>query len=196
MSNSDIALRERILAEGARLFMEHGYNGISMREIAEAVGVSKAGLYYHFKDKQDLFLAIMHGALDATGQIVRQAAGAGPDVGAQLGALVRGLAGQPADQRALVRLAGNEIAHLGPEARAGFGQRYQAQFIGPITAMLASGMARGELRPSDPPTLTWLLLGMLYPFLTTTPAGGARTPDTAIDALLELFLHGAAADRR
>nr|HRC77090.1 TetR family transcriptional regulator [Kouleothrix sp.] len=85
MSNSDIALRERILAEGARLFMEHGYNGISMREIAEAVGVSKAGLYYHFKDKQDLFLAIMHGALDATGQIVRQAAGAMISLGIEPG---------------------------------------------------------------------------------------------------------------
>ena len=34
--------------------MAYGYNGISMREIAEAVGVSKAGLYYHFKDKEDV----------------------------------------------------------------------------------------------------------------------------------------------
>ena len=44
-------LRARILAEATRLFVVYGYNGISMREIAEAVGVSKAGQYYHFKDK-------------------------------------------------------------------------------------------------------------------------------------------------
>lgn len=38
----------RILAAAARLFMARGYRGISMREIAEAVGISKAGLYFPF----------------------------------------------------------------------------------------------------------------------------------------------------
>ena len=194
MSTPDIALRERILSEAARLFMAQGYNGISMREIAEAVGVSKAGLYYHFKDKEDLFVAIMRGALDASAQIVRQAA-TGPTAHEQIAALVRALVAQPADQRALVRLAGNEIAHLSADARADFGQRYYAQFIGPITAMLAAGIARGELRPADPPTLTWLLLGMLFPFLAADGAA-ARSPEVAVKALLDLFFHGAAADRR
>lgn len=195
MPTPDVALRERILSQAARLFMANGYNGISMREIAEAVGVSKAGLYYHFKDKEDLFVAIMRGALDATAQIVRQAASAGPSAPTQVAALLHALVAQPADQRALVRLAEQEIAHLGAAARAEFGQRYHAQFIRPITAMLASGMERGELRPSDPPTLTWLLLGMLYPFLNADGGATARSPQATVDALLDLFFHGAAADR-
>jgi AcrR family transcriptional regulator len=54
---SDITAR--IIEEATCLFVASGYCGISMREIAEAVGISKAGLYYHFRDKEDLFLAIL-----------------------------------------------------------------------------------------------------------------------------------------
>ena len=39
------AVPERIIEEATRLFVASGYTSISMREIAEAVGVSKAGLY-------------------------------------------------------------------------------------------------------------------------------------------------------
>ena len=55
--------RERIIAEATRLFVAFGYHRISMREIAEATGISKAGLYYHFRDKEELILEILHSNL-------------------------------------------------------------------------------------------------------------------------------------
>ncbi len=183
-------MRTRILEEATRLFTIYGYTGISMREIAEAVGVSKAGLYYHFKDKEDLFLAILYDALRRVEQVVTGAVAASPHARGQIEALVRGLLAEPADQRALIRLAGHEIAHLGPAARADFGQRYQQQFIGLVAALLQGCIARGELRPAEPQTLTWLLLGMLYPFLTQ---GGANPAEATVATLIEVFFHGAEA---
>lgn len=183
-------VRTRILEEATRLFMAYGYNGISMREIAEAVGVSKAGLYYHFKDKEDLFLAILHDALRRMEQVVAQARAASPRTRGQIEALVRGLLAEPADQRALIRLAGHEIAHLGLDARAEFSQRYHELFIGQVAALLQAGCARGELRPIEPQTLTWLLLGMLYPFLSQS---GGGPPELTVAALLEVFFQGAEA---
>ncbi len=182
-------MRTRILEEATRLFMAYGYTGISMREIAAAVGVSKAGLYYHFKDKEDLFLAILYDALRRMEQVVARASAAGPHARGQVEALVRGLLAEPADQRALIRLAGHEIAHLGQAARAEFGQRYHQQFIGPVAALLQGCIARRELRPVEPQTLTWLLLGMLYPFMT--PGGGP--PEPTIATLVEVFFRGAEA---
>ena len=44
-----------------------------MREIADACGISKPGLYYHFKDKEDLFLAILDQNLNDLEQIVAEA---------------------------------------------------------------------------------------------------------------------------
>ena len=51
--------RERILDEARTRFLSNGYAETSMQEIADAVGMTKPALYYHFKDKQDLLLAVM-----------------------------------------------------------------------------------------------------------------------------------------
>ncbi|CAN5588885.1 hypothetical protein BH23CHL5_BH23CHL5_20340 [soil metagenome] len=47
--------RDRILAEARTLFLGRGFAETSMQDIADAVGMTKAALYYHFNDKTDLF---------------------------------------------------------------------------------------------------------------------------------------------
>lgn len=51
--------REHIMQVAAPLFAKNGYRGVSMRELAQAVGVTQAALYYHFKDKQELYLGVV-----------------------------------------------------------------------------------------------------------------------------------------
>jgi AcrR family transcriptional regulator len=50
--------RERILDVALDLFTEQGFDGTSLREIAERLGVTKAALYYHFESKDDILLAL------------------------------------------------------------------------------------------------------------------------------------------
>jgi AcrR family transcriptional regulator len=52
-------MRERILQVALELFTERGYDGTSLREIAEKLDVTKAALYYHFKSKEALLLALV-----------------------------------------------------------------------------------------------------------------------------------------
>ena len=42
------------------MFLERGFEIISLVDIAEALGISKAGLYYHFHSKQELLAAIIN----------------------------------------------------------------------------------------------------------------------------------------
>ena len=49
--------RRQLLAAGAELFAEHAFEEISMRQIAQAAGVSKPLLYHYFPSKIDLFKA-------------------------------------------------------------------------------------------------------------------------------------------
>ncbi|MBK9714596.1 MAG: TetR/AcrR family transcriptional regulator [Kouleothrix sp.] len=193
MTTPDRAMRERILTQALRLFVTHGYHGISMREIAEAVGVSKAGLYYHFKDKQDLFLAILTDDLLSIDALVSAVRGAGGTTREQVVRLVRALFDQPAERRAIIRLAGQEMAHLDEAARAEFGRLYQERFIGQVAAILREGVARGELRQIDPQLATWLLLGMMYPFFTPSEARTPRPPEQTIELMLAVFFEGVAA---
>src|SRR5438045_5543875 len=52
----DQETRRQILTKAAELFLAKGYKGVSMKELAEAVHVTSAALYYHFpKGKEDLF---------------------------------------------------------------------------------------------------------------------------------------------
>ena len=57
--------RERILATAARLFTEQGYDGTSLREISDSLGVTKAALYYHFRAKEDILAALIQPFVDS-----------------------------------------------------------------------------------------------------------------------------------
>lgn len=50
---------EAILAGALQEFLENGYKGTSVDRLAKAAGVSKPTLYNHFKDKEDLFAAVV-----------------------------------------------------------------------------------------------------------------------------------------
>jgi AcrR family transcriptional regulator len=51
------AHREDLARRAAPLFSKHGYSGLGLRAIAEALGLSKSALYHYFPTKRDLFLA-------------------------------------------------------------------------------------------------------------------------------------------
>jgi AcrR family transcriptional regulator len=51
--------REDILELSVPLFAWHGYDGVSMRDMADAVGLTPAALYYHFPDKEHLYLDVV-----------------------------------------------------------------------------------------------------------------------------------------
>ena len=50
--------RETIMAAAKPVVQAHGYNGLSFREIAKAVGVKSASIHYHFPTKGDLGAAL------------------------------------------------------------------------------------------------------------------------------------------
>ena len=185
-------MREVILQEAGRLFVTSGYSGLSMREIAEASGVSKAGLYYHFRDKEALFLAILTSNLDNIEQLMSEARQA-PTTRAQVEQMVHAIFQRAPEQRAIIRLASQEMGHLSLEARAQFGRIYHEKFIGQVESILADGVARGELRPLDPSLATWLLLGMMYPFFYPAHAGEMAAPNDATALMLSIFFDGATA---
>ena len=58
-SDEDSSKRRQIMDGAHRVFMEQGFDGASMNEIARAAGVSKGTLYVYFPDKSRLFEAIV-----------------------------------------------------------------------------------------------------------------------------------------
>ena len=54
MTTTSQTTRDRIVEGALRLFAERGTTAVSMRELADAAGVTVPGLYYHFASKADL----------------------------------------------------------------------------------------------------------------------------------------------
>jgi AcrR family transcriptional regulator len=183
-------MRDQILTSAALLFIEHGYCGLSMRQIAEAVGVTKAALYYHFEDKEDLFLAILETYLERVEALIvdiQQDAHACQD---RIRLLIKRILNQPVDQRAIIRLASQEMIHLSADSRKSFGDIYHARFIHRIETMLDAGILAGELRVVDPKVATWSLLGMMYPYFYPVHSADVSLSDDAIEQLVSIFLKG------
>jgi AcrR family transcriptional regulator len=57
--------RAEILAAAERIFVEDGYEGATIRKIAEVVGVSSTALYMHFPDKRAILLEICRNAFES-----------------------------------------------------------------------------------------------------------------------------------
>jgi AcrR family transcriptional regulator len=51
--------KESIQQAGFELFQENGYNGTSMRQIAERAGIALGGIYNHFSSKEEIFEAVL-----------------------------------------------------------------------------------------------------------------------------------------
>jgi AcrR family transcriptional regulator len=51
--------RNHIQAVALELFAERGYDGTSLREIAERLGVTKAALYYHYRSKEEILTSVI-----------------------------------------------------------------------------------------------------------------------------------------
>ena len=64
--------REQVLEAAARLFTSKGFAATSTREIAEAVGIRQASLYYHFAGKDEILAALLAATVRPTQMVVEE----------------------------------------------------------------------------------------------------------------------------
>src|SRR5919108_94548 len=76
--------RERILEEARSLFAAHGYDSVSMQQIADAAQVNKATLFHHFGDKEGLFVAVMREEFEGVRRALTDELAAGGPIRDQL----------------------------------------------------------------------------------------------------------------
>jgi len=181
-------LHEQILLQAKRLFVERGYKGLSMREIAEASNVSKAGLYYHFKDKEDLFLAILLESIAALGELTAKARAYTGSSKAKIRYFLELIAAEGKEQRGIMRLAENDAVHLSIEAQKKMRKLYHASFPAQLEAILAEGQKNSEIRDFDVAEVARILLSLALPLLSVSKKDAAER----VDLLETIFFDGIA----
>jgi len=97
-------IREQILERSIRLFAKAGYDGVSMRDVAVAVGLTPAALYYHFSDKEQLYVDAVGYAFRKVTGVLKSAIEAAATPLAQLESVVGVATKMLAKDKSLVRL--------------------------------------------------------------------------------------------
>jgi AcrR family transcriptional regulator len=89
--DDDLATRDRLLTQAARLFAERGFNKVTVREISTAARANDAAVNYHYGDKMGLYAEVVERCLTVIEQTNAQAiaAGDGGDPETQLTAFIR-----------------------------------------------------------------------------------------------------------
>ena len=64
--------RDRILEVALELFSRQGYEGTSIRDIAERMAMTKAAVYYHFPSKEELLADVLSPAMARVGRVLEE----------------------------------------------------------------------------------------------------------------------------
>jgi AcrR family transcriptional regulator len=169
-----------------QVFAEKGFAAAKLDEIARRAGVSKGTLYLYFKDKEELFRAVVRSAiapnieaitstiasLDAPfPDVVRMFLSAFAEREARLpiGAVAKMVVGESRNFPELARVWHDEVA---------------SKAIGALAAFIERAQQRGEVRAGDPRLFAFSLMGpMVLGALwraTLVPAGGTPLDLTAL----------------
>ena len=165
--------KDAILNEATRLFAERGYEGTSMSDLAQEVGLRKASLFHHFASKEDLRRAVLErvaprasSALESTIQSSNNGDGEafGKRLDAFSDALIGMLAEQPYAARLLIREAMEWDPHLHDKGKGNLGEAL-ADSLDVGQRVLTEAQHAGYCRGEDPKQLLPTLLAIhVLPF--------------------------------
>ena len=179
--------RTQILRQAALTFLHNGYDASSMSQIADGCGITKPGLYYHFRGKQDLLFAIMNHAMDLLEERTLAAMLSADTHEEQLRSILHSHVRliTELDDGALTILVVTERNGLRPEDRRIIEQRVRT-YTALIRATLEGLRAAGRLREIDSAVATASLLGLVVWTSRWYRKSGRLSGDEIADQIAEL----------
>ncbi|HEU0116455.1 MAG TPA: TetR/AcrR family transcriptional regulator [Thermomicrobiales bacterium] len=187
--------RERILRAARALFTAHGFASVSMQQIADAAAVNKATLYHHFRDKEDLFVAVIAAEFERERAGIAGALAADGDLRDRLQRVAAHLfASQHADFGRLLADLREQVS----ECRRGeLAARCAPPWV-QLREAIDQATASGETRPVDPELVAQLFFAMVGSQSWWSKFGADRpAPDAQLAATLaDIMISGIGAGPR
>lgn len=189
---------DRLAATAFALFEAHGYDAVTMEQIAAATDVAKGTLYNYYPVKEALLAhqfrhEIAVGMAAIGGQLARQ-----PDFATRMRLLLKASARWNQSRRQyLPHYLRFRMAEIGPDAYRAAGDPNASGSAAALEQLIHDGQRRGELRTEHDAAqlarlLEFMLLGAVTGWLHTPRRSLAREFELALDVLLR----GIAAPRR
>ncbi len=181
---------QRILDAATHVFSTKGYHGTLVDEIAAEAETSKGGVYFHFPNKQAIFLALLDRLADILRERVEAAVVQQPDPLGRAEAALHVVLETFGSHRRLARLFLVEALGAGPEFNARLMQ-IRVDFADLIRVHLDAAVASGAIPPLDTATAATAWFGAVNEVVTHWAL--AERPGRLEDAyptIQSLLLHG------
>lgn len=178
--------RHLIIKRAESLFIEKGYKGVSMKEVAGALEVTPAALYYHFPGgKEDLFLDIVKNMFEEWTAGLAQAVEPGQNIREKLHLLTRYFVTRPSEQ-ATMMMRDVHIQLKDEKKKQQVWEHYGKTYVQAITAIFQEAIDRGELTPHIPAhTLAVMYQGMNVSLLNYSKFVGWRMNPVEVDRIAQ-----------
>ena len=172
----------------AEIMCHKGYEATSMNDIAEAAGLTKAGIYHYIRGKEELLFEIMMYAMDNVEQSVIAPAREVEDAEQRLRTIVEChlrsvLAGVGA-----ITIVLDEMTSLSAPHRRTITARKRA-YLDFIRDTLKQLVAEGKLRKVNPTIAAFSLLGMILWVARWYRRDGSIAPEDALRDYIEIAMH-------
>ena len=180
--------REAILRHAAALFARSGYPATSMKQVAEACGLSKATLYHYYRDKYAMLVQIAEGHVLRLHALVDEVLGQQLAPEPALRALVQRIVAEYADAQHAHRVLTEDVRFLDAEDRQRILDHERAVVAGfaHIVGLLQPPLQQAALAKP----VTMLLFGMINWMFTWMKPEGALDHATLAPMVADLFLGG------
>lgn len=179
-----------IYRRAAEVIYTRGFDATSMGDIAEAVDLTKGGLYYYIKGKKALLFAIMNFAMDLIETEVIAFARAEPDARQRLAKLISAQVHLVLRETPAMAILVNEEERLDPDYRPRIQERNLAHinFIRDcIEQVLEEQGKRSEINPT---VATFSVLGMTHWIVRWYQKDGPLSQEEVAEQITKLALDG------
>jgi AcrR family transcriptional regulator len=186
--NSGDRLAE-IYRTAAQIILRKGYDATSVNDIANALGMTKAGLYHYINGKKELLFDIMNFGLDELDEEVVRPAQSITDTTARLRFIISNHARLVTRGQGAITILVDEITALAPAQSRKITHRKRTYFdcLRDTVHQLKS---EGKLQDVDTTAATFSLLGMINWLSRWFRQDGALTEEQAAEEIVKIALHG------
>ncbi|HSQ78069.1 MAG TPA: TetR/AcrR family transcriptional regulator [Nitrospirota bacterium] len=157
----DLATRAAILAAARNVFARCGFEGASTREVAEVARVNNAMIYYHFKDKGELYRAVLADSFNAFDRIwEHEIFGSPATARAKIQRYLEEFIRFQHSNEELRRIISMEFAACSENCKW-LADNFFTHGYDKLANILKEGMKNGELKKFDPAQAIPSLVGMV-----------------------------------
>lgn len=180
---------QEIYLLAAQLFVEKGVGSTSLADIAKALNITKAGLYYYFESKQELLYRIVELGLDNVKDEVLDPARGIADAEERLKFIILNHARLAAEGNHAVIIVSHEMNSLSFTQREAILTR-RREYFEFVRDTLVEIQDRGKLNNVDLTTATFTLFGMILWLSRWYRPGGKLSVEKVCEDVCEMALKG------